>query len=101
MLVLGLRDNEPICEISSADFLPLRPRSAQSAVAGRRFSSSVSPEKHALTDPEALASEPSEESEDDEEDNDEELHRRDRSQMEEGETPCFVDSVEVASVLQD
>ena len=98
MLVLGLRDNEPICEISSADFLPLRPRSAQSAVAGRRFSSSVSPEKHALTDPEALTS--PEESEDDDEDNDEELLRCDRSQMEEGETQAgLVDhDTEVASM---
>ena len=67
-------------------------------MAGRRFSSSVSPEKHALTDPEALTSE---DSEDDSEDNDEELVRCDRSQMEEGEAPGFVDLVtEDASVLQ-
>ena len=53
-----------------------RPRSAQSAVAAhRRYSSStcalaVSPEKHALTDPEALTSDP-----DDDDDDEQELVR--------------------------
>ena len=58
-----------------------RPRSAQSAVdAHRRYSSScaaVSPEKHALTDPEALPSDP-----DDDDDDERELVRGTQSQIE-------------------
>ena len=59
-----------------------RPRSAQSAVdAHRRYSSScaaVSPEKHALTDPEALTSDP----DDDDDDDEQELVRGTQSQIE-------------------
>ena len=71
------------------DYSNFRPRSAQSAVNGRRLSSSVvSPDKHAMTDPEALTSDPDDDDDDVDDDDEEELVRGTRSQIEGAKLDC-------------